>query len=251
MKVVLHHSWDAVCPIKVRMCLHEKGVSFDSVAYSIAALEHLVPQYLALNPNGVLPTLDHDGTIVVESSVINAYIDEAFAGPALMSGDPARRAEARKWVKFQDDVLHPATRVHTFSLMLTHPRSPLMELSANQAEQRLRCHPDPGRVALFQQMGRKPASPSALAVAEAVLDRALGRLTQPLADGRPWLAGDALTLADIAMAGVVDRIEHCGLARLWEARPALTGWVDRLKARPSYRAAIPTKEQRLPGPLNP
>lgn len=251
MTVVLHHAWDAVCPMKVRMCLLEKGVPFDGVAYQIAALEHLVPSYLAINPNGVLPTLDHGGTIVFESSVINAYIDDAFVGPALMPNDPARRAEARTLVKFQDDVLHPATRVHTFTLMLTHPRSPLMELSADEAERRLRQHPDPGRVALFRQMGRVPASPSALAAAETALDRALARLAAALADGRPWLAGDALSLADIAMAGVMDRIEHCGLARLWEARAMLAAWVERLQSRPSYRAAVPTMEQRLPGPLNP
>lgn len=251
MTLILHHNWDAVCPIKVRMCLFEKGVSFHSITYQIAALEHLVPQYLALNPNGVHPTLDHDGTVVVESSVINEYIDEVFVGAALMPNEPARRAEVRALVKFQDDMLHPATRVHTFSLMLTHPRSPLMELSVNEVELRLRHHPDPGRIALFRQMGREPASPSVLAAAEAAIDRALFRLAHQMADGRPWLVGDALTLADIAMAGIVDRIEHCGLARLWDTRPSLAAWVERLKARASYRAAIPTKDQRLPGPLNP
>lgn len=251
MRPVLHHAWDAVCPIKVRMCLHEKGVEYNHVAYDIAALGHLVPSYLTLNPDGVLPTLVDGSTIVVESSIINAHIDEAFAGPPLQPTVAALRAEMRTWVQFQDNVLHPATRPHTFSLMLTHPRSPLKLLTEAEIEARLLHHPDPGRVAMFRQMLRNPASPNALAAAETTLDRALSRIQHRLSDGRPWLVGDALSLADIAMVGVIDRLEHCGLSHLWKTRPCLDRWVARLQERPSYRAAIPTQEQRLPGPLNP
>ena len=153
------------------------------------------------------------------------------------------------WVKFQDDVLHPATRPHTFSLILLHPESPMARLSDAEMEARLAKHPDPSRLAMFRQMGRTPAPPAALEQAEAALGRALDRLERGLADGRPWLAGDTYSLADVAMAGVIDRIRYCGLSHLWEARWRTGEWVERLQARPAWKAAVPAPGQRMPGPL--
>ena len=249
MTLVLHHAWDAVCPIKVRMCLAEKGLTWKSVPYSIAAFEHLAPDYLAINPNGTVPTLVDGERVIFESSVINEYLDDIGPGPPFKPADPAERAQMRMWVKFQDDVLHPATRPHTFSLILLHPESPMARLSNEEMEARLAKHPDPNRLAMFRQMGRTSAPPAALALAEAALGRALDRLERGLADGRPWLAGNSFSLADIAMAGVIDRIQYCGLGHLWEARPSTGAWVDRLQARAAYRAALPDSAQRMPGPL--
>ena len=249
MTLVLHHAWDAVCPIKVRMCLAEKGLAWQSVAYSIAAFEHLAPDYLALNPNGTVPTLVDGNTVIFESSVVNEYLDDIGPGPPLKPADAGERAEMRMWAKFQDDVLHPATRPHTFSLILLHPESPMARLSDDEMEARLAKHPDPNRLAMFRQMGRTPAPPAALDRAEAALGRALDRLEGGLVDGRPWLAGDAISLADVAMTGVIDRMQYCGLRRLWEARPSTGAWVERLQARPAYAAAVPALSQRMPGPL--
>jgi len=249
MTLVLHHAWDAVCPIKVRMCLAEKGLAWKSVAYSIAAFEHLTPGYLALNPNGTVPTLVDGNRVIFESSVINEYLDDIGPGPPLKPADAAERAEMRIWVKFQDDVLHPATRPHTFSLILLHPESPMARLSNEEMERLLAKHPDPNRLAMFRQMGRTPAPPAALEQAEASLGRALDRLERGLADGRPWLAGETFSLADVAMAGVIDRLQYCGLSRLWEMRRHTGDWVGRLQARPSYSKAVPAPAQRMPGPL--
>ncbi len=249
MTLVLHHAWDAVCPIKVRMCLAEKGLAWQSVVYSIAAFEHLAPDYLALNPNGTVPTLVDGNTVIFESSVVNEYLDDIGPGPPLKPVDAGERATMRMWVKFQDDVLHPATRPHTFSLLLLHPESPMARLSDAEMERRLTRHPDPNRLAMFRQMGRTPAPPAVLDRAEAALGRALDRLESSLADGRPWLAGDAFSLADVAMTGVIDRLHYCGLGRLWEARSGTEAWVERLQARPAYAAAVPALSQRMPGPL--
>ena len=232
------------------MCLAEKGLAWSSVAYSIAAFEHLAPDYLAINPNGTVPTLVDGERVVFESSVINEYLDDAYPEPPLKPPDPAERSGMRTWVKFQDDVLHPATRPHTFSLMLLHPDSPMARLSDEDMEARLANHPDPDRLVMFRQMGRNPPSRAALVEADKALGRALDRLERGLADGRPWLAGNLFSLADIAMAGVIDRIQFCGLARLWEERQSTGAWVERLQARPAYRDAVPDEVHRLPGPAN-
>ena len=84
----LYHNINSVCAQKVRIALKEKGRE---------AKEHLLtlqgdqndPAYMKLNPNGVVPTLVHDGNVIVESSLILYYIDDAFPNPPLMPKTPA------------------------------------------------------------------------------------------------------------------------------------------------------------------
>ena len=61
------------------------------------------PAYLKLNPNGVVPTLLHDGTAITESSVILYYLDEVFPSPTLMPTDPVARAKVRQFNKLIDE----------------------------------------------------------------------------------------------------------------------------------------------------
>lgn len=76
--LVLYHTSHSTCSQKVRLVLHEKGVKFDEVRIDLAKKEQLKPDYLALNPNGVVPTLVDDGIPIIESSVICEYLDEKF-----------------------------------------------------------------------------------------------------------------------------------------------------------------------------
>src|SRR6202051_2891798 len=90
----LYHNINSVCAQKVRIALEEKGQE---------AKEHLLtlqgdqndPAYMKLNPNGVVPTLVHDGNVILESSLILYYIDEAFPDPPLMPKTPAARHAVR------------------------------------------------------------------------------------------------------------------------------------------------------------
>ena len=86
------------CAQKVRIVLAEKGLPWTGVHVDLAGKENLRPEYLKLNPQGVVPTLVHRGVPVVESSVICEYLDEAFPEPPLMPGDPLIRAEIRNWI---------------------------------------------------------------------------------------------------------------------------------------------------------
>ena len=77
-----------------------------------------------------------------------------------------------------------------------------------------------------------------------MLDRFDAQLSQTA-----WLAGDAFSLADIAMAPMMDRLEFLAMAGLWEGRPAVRDWITRLKARPAYQQGVPPMEHRFKGPL--
>ncbi len=88
------------CTQKVYLTLAEKGVQAHRRLVNIGPkMENYEPWYARLNPNMVIPTLDHDGTIVCDSSVIIRYIDEHFEGPALVPSEAEPRAEVERWIE--------------------------------------------------------------------------------------------------------------------------------------------------------
>ena len=76
MAFTLYNAPQSTCSQRVRFVLNAKALPFEEVKLDLLAGDQLKPDYLALNPNGVVPTLDHDGAIVIDSSVIIEYLDE-------------------------------------------------------------------------------------------------------------------------------------------------------------------------------
>src|SRR6185503_7762641 len=76
MSFTLYNAPQSTCSQRVRFVLNAKKISFAEIKLDLLAGDQLKPDYLALNPNGVVPTLDHDGAIVIDSSVIIEYLDE-------------------------------------------------------------------------------------------------------------------------------------------------------------------------------
>jgi hypothetical protein len=101
--LVLHHAWRSSASRRVRLCLEEKGLAYESHPVDLAKMEHHTPEYLRLNPNGVIPALVHDGRALHESGTICEYIDEAFDGPPLRPDDAFGRATMRNWIRHADE----------------------------------------------------------------------------------------------------------------------------------------------------
>ena len=97
----LYHYGDSLCSMKTRFCLLEKGVEYESHFVDLLQWEHLTEEYKKLNPNSVVPTIVHDGMPIIESTIINQYIDEVFDGPSLTPEDPGERARMRILIKLQ------------------------------------------------------------------------------------------------------------------------------------------------------
>ena len=72
--ITLYHAGLSTCSKQVRMCLKEKGLAYESRFVELWTYENLHPEYLKLNPNGVVPTLVHDGAAIVNALAINEYI---------------------------------------------------------------------------------------------------------------------------------------------------------------------------------
>ena len=88
--IVLHHGWRSSASRRVRLCLEEKGLAYEGHVVDMANLEHHSPEYLKINPLGVIPTMIHDGQPLHESGTICEYLDETFPDPPLRPDTPYR-----------------------------------------------------------------------------------------------------------------------------------------------------------------
>ena len=117
MTFTLYNAPQSTCSQRVRFVLNAKGLPFEERKLDLLAGDQLKPDYLALNPNGVVPTLDHDGAIIIDSSVIIEYLDEIAPAPECFTPqDPISRAKMRALMRFVDEMPAAAIRVPTFNL---------------------------------------------------------------------------------------------------------------------------------------
>ena len=233
MQLVLYHAWVSSASRKVRLALHEKGLPFESRVMNLAKFEHHEDWYKALNPSGIVPALLADGRPLVESNFINEWIDETFPEPRLMPADPFERHDLRVWAKYIDDTCLPAIQKHNWMIHF-HPMA--RDWSDAELERRLAAIPTEGRRAIWRRMAREPYTAAELEAATDVLRDMLDRIEARLA-GRDWLVGEAFGLADIAAAPYVVRFTEIAPGEI-ASRPRAAGWWSRIRARPSYGAAV-------------
>jgi glutathione S-transferase len=221
--IELYHFDKSTCSQKVRICLAEKSLEWVDRQVDLSGGEHLTPAYLAINPNGVVPTLVHDGDPIIESTVICEYLEELYSSePHLSPDDALARARMRAWLRYIDEVPSMAIRVPTFQ-KIHLPR--YQKMTESEFEE-------------FADMGRTGFSREDYDLAIEQLDRSIERMEMALGDG-PWLVDDQYTIADICIAPVLQRMEDLSMAEMWRRdRPRVCDWYDRMRARPAYRAAF-------------
>ncbi|MEO7855273.1 MAG: glutathione S-transferase family protein [Rubrivivax sp.] len=227
----LYHSPISTCSQKVRMVLAEKQLDWQSRPIRFDRADHLAPEYLKLNPNGVVPTLLHDGKVVTDSSVINEYLDDIFAERPMRPADLHERARMRTWRQYIDEVPTPSIRYPSFNAYFVPVWANLNDAEFAAYTERL-----PLRKHFYQKMGRTGFSKEEIDAALDRLNQSLQRMEASLADG-PWLVGEQFTLADVSIMPTVVRMEDLGLAPLWADKPRVADWYRRLKARPAFAVA--------------
>src|SRR3974390_2204306 len=116
MSFTLYNAPQSTCSQRVRFVFNGKKIPFDEIKLNLLEGDQLKPDYLKLNPNGVVPTLDHDGSVVLDSSVIIEYLDEVVPQQSYTPKDPVERAAMRALMRFIDEMPAAAVRVPTFNL---------------------------------------------------------------------------------------------------------------------------------------
>ena len=231
MTLKLYNFPQSTCSQKVRLTLWEKGVDFTDRPVDSKKREHLSDWYLKLNPNGVVPTMIHDGDIVIDSSVIMEYLDEVFPEHSLTPENPVERAKMRKWMRYFEEVPTPAIRVPSFNQYLSKRFD---KLSQEEFDKFVDSHPI--RKHFYKKMQKEDGFD------ERETDSALDRLRQTVEhmekgltdSGGPWLLGEKLTLADYCIAPTMDRMNDLGLDDVWRDLPKVCRWYDTIKSQPAY-----------------
>jgi glutathione S-transferase len=234
MSFTLYNAPQSTCSQRVRFVLNAKGLAFDEVKLDLLAGDQLKPDYLKLNPNGVVPTLDHHGNIVIDSSVIIEYLDEVEPKEENFTPKhPVARAQMRTLMRFIDEMPAAAVRVPTFNLAF------LPRFAAMSEEEFLAfAESKPLRKEFMLAMGRKGFPEKEMNAALDRLARTLTRMENEIAaSGGPWLLGGHITLADVAVMPSIVRMADLGLDTMWREKPAIARWYDAIRA---HRAFKPT-----------
>ncbi len=240
MALELYHADYSTCSQKVRIVLAEKGLDFRSRVLSFRKEEQLDPSYLALNPNGVVPTLIDDGEVIHDSSCIIEYLEEKFPNPALSPPSTLGRARMRKWLRYMEEVPTVAIRMPSFENVFLPTLRLVGTAKSFEKSSRRRTL----RKGFYNSMnsGRGFDRDVYLNSIRQLRDT-VDRMEKALAQG-PWLLGESFGLADAALAPLIDRAEDMNMHFLWRDRPRLSDWLSRVQARPSFKQAF-YKKSRL------
>lgn len=212
---MVYHLWLSPASRKVRLTLGEKKLEFD---LAVEKTWERRPEFLALNPTGKVPVMvEDDGAVYADSQSICEYLDESVAEPPLIGRQPAVRAEVRRLVAWFDEKFR-------------------LEVTDNLV----------GEKVLKRFLGLGEPSVEAIRAGIANVHNHLEYVSW-LADSRNWLAGDDLSLADLAAAAHLSCLDYLGDVP-WEDHPRAKEWYAKLKSRPSFRPLLKDSIPGLPPP---
>jgi len=202
---LLYHLWLSPFSRKVRLVLGEKKLD---ATLKVEKIWERREDFLALNPAGAVPVLvEDDGAVLAESAAIAEFLDETHPEPPLLGRSPAMRAETRRLTAWFDLKFH-------------------REVTANLVDEKI--------MKRFLGLG-EPDSGAIRAGNQNIhyhLDY-IGYLTEQ----RRWIAGDELSLADLAASAHLSCVDYLGDVP-WDDHPPAKDWYARIKSRPSFRSLL-------------
>ncbi|HXS90573.1 MAG TPA: glutathione S-transferase family protein [Steroidobacteraceae bacterium] len=179
--------------IRCRWTLQELGVDFEAVNVNMGAGEHRQPAFLAINPAGKLPALVDGDLVLTESAAIALYLAEKYR--KFLPTDPRGRAEVNRWVLFT----------------VTELEQPLWRIAKNR-----NLYPEAQRLAADIPLASQDF-------------RAMAAVAEQHMQGRKFVVGDDVTVADFVLAYTLDWANE---VKLLDRCPQLLAYMERMYARP-------------------
>ncbi|GAB5449332.1 MAG: hypothetical protein Gyms2KO_42050 [Gymnodinialimonas sp.] len=221
--------------------MEEKGLPWDGVYIDILAGEQFAPDYLALNPKGVVPTLVHDDTIIPDSTVIIEYLDQIAPETSVHPADPWERAQVRYWTKAVDEDLHPACGAVTF--VCSHRHTVLKNLGEEGRDKFLASTPSMSVTSNWKDLKdsytRYGFDAPGAAEKVKLYDSYLQKMETAL-EGQDWLVGNRFSIADISLTPYVNRLAMMSMRGMWEngRLPNVERWFAAIEARPNFKTCL-------------
>lgn len=208
---VLHQF--SLCPFsrKLRLCVAEKG---GALMLGAAAPWEKTDAFLALSPAGQTPVLDADGVVIADSGAAVEFVDEVLDGPSLWGAEPGARAEARRLAAWFD------SRFFT-------------EVGVALLQERM----------IKRVVRREPPDGQVLRRAARALETHLDYM-EWLLDTRRWLAGGALSAADLTAAAHLSVADYLAAVD-WSGHRAVRDWYSAVKSRPAMRTLLAERTEGL------
>ena len=203
MRRLYHQPLSPFCR-KIRLVLAEKKIEVELVVEK--PWEQRL-DYLRMNPAGQVPLLRIDDLMLAESSAIFEYLEEVYPDPPLLPHSAAERAEARRLQAWFDDKFH---------------REVTTKLLYERVNKRL--------------SGRGYPESKAIKEGTKNIKYHLDYIGW-LMEGRRWLAGDQLSIADFTAAAQLSCLDYIGDVD-WNRSDALKDWYSKIKSRPAFRGLL-------------
>lgn len=234
-KPVLYHGDLSPCAHKVRLLLEDRNIAWESKLINLMVKENLTPEYLAINPKGLVPALVTGEGVVTESSVILDYLEDKYPDNPRRPANAYGRAKARLWIRHIDDSLHPTTAPILFSTLgraIWHKTK-----SPEEIETLINKVPD--KFKRERQLRLLEHGLDAVDVQPAiqVWFDTFEKLDQQLSETE-WLVGDEISTADIAFAPYIYIMEYLKVKSIFAKYSNMTRWFEAIKARPSFSKAL-------------
>ncbi len=228
----LYHANRSNCSARVRLLLEEKRLDWTSHHIDLGKKENISEDYFGINPKGLVPSLVHDGTVVVESNDILVYLEEAFPEPGFCSVSADRQAEIDRWLRKSGDMHLPAIKTFQYSKV----NSRLVKKTEEEEALFWKLQKDPELVAFHgKHSGGKSFSEADLAGATVLLDEVFAEMNRILAN-QEWLVDGAYTLADMSWAPTITTLMGGGYD--FAPYPSVQRWYGVVSQRPQFEKAV-------------
>ena len=242
----LYHFEPAANSMKPLLCLSEKEVEFTSRQLNREGRqwEQYSDWFLAINPDGQVPVLVHDGKVVIESTVINEYIEDVFPQNPLRPADPYWAAQMRIWTKYVDEYFCPALTVIGANFATPFAQKIDKTVMADVLSR----IPLDGPRKKWATVSSTGYSEEEVADARRKLGVTVARAEKSLSE-HEWLAAPTFSLADVNAYSMMSGTERVIPDTLNEtAAPRVFDWLRRMEERPGVKKALSYPGRMRPPP---
>ena len=241
--LTLYHNGPSTCSQKVRLILELKKLDYESKSIDLMSGEQHDPEYVKLNPNHVVPTLVVNDMALIESSLINEYLEDTFPEIKARPSDPSSIHKMRLWIKYIDSY-HPQCGSITYGIGV---RNIILQKTREEIDQDVANIPDEvkrkNRIALLEKGLQAPIVIEGIKQSKIFLDKLENELGES-----EWLYGDSFGLADAATIPYIIRMDQLALSSLFNesTRSNIYSWYNKIQKMDIFQKAV---TEYIPQPL--
>lgn len=241
---IVVYDYDASpCVRRVKITLIEKGLEYRIQSIDLSKMQQKSLEYLAINPNGLVPTLSLNGRILYESAVINDYLEDQFPSISLQSDTVEGQLEVRKWQSYELAM----AKIYR-SLMYARVMGPLKQVACSQ-EENLQIAKLATQNAGHLAWEAKVWNLQVLTEAEQQVHEkqlyAFAERVERQLEGKRYLVDDKFTFADIAVYPRLTMFPIIGVKINRYSFPNIQRWCQRLEQRRSISSTQSPAQQSM------